>query len=56
MKHVLLLLALVCCQVNAASSVMVLDAQMQSDCYFKLTTQGAKPSQAHKFCRSIYGK
>ena len=39
-----------------ASSLVSLDAQMQSDCYFKLTTQGVKPSNAHKFCRSIYGK
>ena len=39
-----------------ASSLVSLDAKMQSDCYFNLTAQGVKPSQAHKFCSSIYSK
>ena len=39
-----------------ASSLTSINAKMQSDCYFNLTAQGVKPSNAHKFCRSIYGK
>lgn len=39
-----------------AASLTSLNAQMQSDCYFNLTVQGVKPSNAHKFCASIYGK
>ena len=53
---ILISAAMVFGQANAASSVVVLSTQMQSDCFVEMVKSGAKPSQASKFCRGIYGK
>lgn len=52
----LIMAAMVFGQANAASSVVVLNTQMQSECFANMVKSVAKPSQASKFCRSIYGK